>query len=56
MAPEGFGDVNAVVLGFGEGQLQGAEESGGARDGDRDEAQLAEERLPLLLANVGCGG
>ena len=56
VVPEGTGDSDSVILGLGERQLQGAEESGGARDGHRDESQLPEVRPPLLVADTGRGG
>ena len=53
---QGARDSYAVTVCLVEGQLEGAEESSRAGDGDGDEAELAKVGLPLALAHPLCCG
>lgn len=48
---EGPSDAHTIALGPIQGELQGAEETCGARDGNRDEAKLAQDALKPLVGD-----
>ena len=52
MGPKGLGDADAVTVGLLEGQLESREQSSRARDGHRDESELAQDALPVLVADA----
>jgi hypothetical protein len=52
MGAERLGDADAVPLGLLECQLQSREQASRARDSHRDEAELAQDAFPVLVANT----
>ena len=52
VVPQSFSDAHPMLVGTVQGQLEGAEQASGARYGHGHESELAQDPLPLLVADA----